>query len=337
MTSDSTRDAPARVLLEVAGHAPWHSAAREAFAALVEQGWADPRRLSAEGRRARLLLEAARESLAAGLGARTEEIHLTGSHTQSLHAAVRAVVRGRRRTGTTVLASAVERTAVLAAARFAGELESVDVDGVGRVDADTMARRLAAPGIALVALQHANGEVGTLQPLDAVGEAARAAGVPLLVDAGASIGHVAPPATWDEVREAAFSALDERVRISGKELEMSAALVESFAGDFDPSRFNDDYQEQLRELIEAKLKKGDALDTDATFGMEDEEKEGAEVIDLMEALRRSVEKSRGGKAKKRAAPKKGSAPKKEAGTKQAAKRTPAKGTTARKTARKKTA
>lgn len=185
------------MLLEVAGHAPWHPAAREAFLALVDQGWADPRRLSSEGRQARLLLDAARESLAAGLGARTEEIHLTASHTQSLHAAVRAVVRGRRRSGTTVLASAVERTAILAAARFAGELEPLAVDALGRVDAAAMIDRLAGPGIALAALQHANGEVGTMQPVGEIAEAARAAGVPLLVDAGASTGHVAPPASWD--------------------------------------------------------------------------------------------------------------------------------------------
>lgn len=196
-----------RVLLEAAGHAPWHPAAREAFASLVDQGWADPRRLSAEGRRARLLLEAARESLAAGLGARTEEVHLTASHTQSLHAAVRGVVRGRRRTGTTVLASAVERAAVLAAGRFTGELETVAVDAHGRVDADAMVARLTderstdqratARPVALAALQHANGEVGTFQPVDQVGAAARAAGVPLLVDAGASLGHVPGPEAWD--------------------------------------------------------------------------------------------------------------------------------------------
>jgi len=192
-----TSDSAHRVLLEVAGRAPWHPAAREAFGALVEQGWADPRRLSAEGRRARLLLEAARESLGVHLGARTEEIHLTSSHTQSLHAAVRGVVRGRRRTGTRVLASAVERAAVLEAARFAGELEEVRVDALGRVDASAMRERLAAPGTALVALQHANGEVGTTQPVEEVAEAAAASGVPLLVDAGSSIGHVPGPRSWD--------------------------------------------------------------------------------------------------------------------------------------------
>jgi DNA end-binding protein Ku len=96
----------------------------------------------------------------------------------------------------------------------------------------------------------------------------------------------------DEVREAAFPALDDPVRISAKELEMSASLVESFAADFDPTEFSDEYQEELRTLIEAKLEKGDALDTSETFGEQEEEAKGGEVIDLMEALRASVERSR---------------------------------------------
>ncbi|NLP85796.1 Ku protein [Microbacterium sp. CFH 90308] len=96
----------------------------------------------------------------------------------------------------------------------------------------------------------------------------------------------------DEVREAAFPALDESVRISAKELELSASLVESFASDFDPEEFTDEYQAELRTLIEAKLEKGDAVDTAETFGDHEEEETGGEVIDLMAALRASVEKSR---------------------------------------------
>jgi DNA end-binding protein Ku len=96
----------------------------------------------------------------------------------------------------------------------------------------------------------------------------------------------------DEVREAAFPALDEPVRISAKELELSASLVESFASDFDPADFTDEYQEELRTLIDAKLEKGDALDTSETFGEQEEKDAGGEVIDLMAALRASVEKSR---------------------------------------------
>ena len=101
---------------------------------------------------------------------------------------------------------------------------------------------------------------------------------------------------WDdEVREAKFPALDTKVRIAPKELEMSEALVKSFESDFTPEKFSDDYQDQLRQLIEAKLKEGDSIDTEATFGETDEESDeddGGEVLDLMEALRRSVEKNR---------------------------------------------
>ena len=101
---------------------------------------------------------------------------------------------------------------------------------------------------------------------------------------------------WDdEVREPEFPSLDETPRITAKELEMASALVASFESDFEPEKFTDEYQVQLRTLIDAKLEHGDAVDTAATFGEEpEEEKEGgAEVIDLMEVLRRSVERSRG--------------------------------------------
>lgn len=98
----------------------------------------------------------------------------------------------------------------------------------------------------------------------------------------------------DEVREASFPALDASIRISAQEREMSAALVESMAADFEPDHFTDDYQVQLRKLIEAKLEKGDSLDTDETFGAEAGEGGNGEVIDLMEALKRSLERKRGG-------------------------------------------
>jgi DNA end-binding protein Ku len=97
----------------------------------------------------------------------------------------------------------------------------------------------------------------------------------------------------DEVREAAFPVLeDTEVKISDKELKMSSSLVESLSSDFEPEQFTDEYQTQLTQLVEAKLAKGDAVDTEETFGAPAEEGEGAEVLDLMEALRRSVESRR---------------------------------------------
>lgn len=98
----------------------------------------------------------------------------------------------------------------------------------------------------------------------------------------------------DEVREANFPSLDADVRISAQEREMSAALVESMAADFEPDSFTDDYQVQLRTLIDAKLEQGESLDTEETFGVEAGEGGKGEVIDLMEALKRSLDKKRGG-------------------------------------------
>ena len=123
---------------------------------------------------------------------------------------------------------------------------------------------------------------------------------------------------WDdEVREARFPELDEAPKITDAELKMSKQLVESFASDFTPDKFTDEYQAQLRTLVEAKLEQGDALDTDATFGRA-EGQGGGEVLDLMEALRRSVEKQRSEnaasapKAAKQPAAKKAPAKKKSA-------------------------
>ncbi len=99
---------------------------------------------------------------------------------------------------------------------------------------------------------------------------------------------------WDdEVREADFPSLKDDVRVSPQELKMASSLVDNMAADFTPDKFSDEYQDQLRQLIAAKLEQGDALDTAATFGEEGEDQaDRGEVVDLMEALRRSVEQNR---------------------------------------------
>jgi cysteine desulfurase len=194
-----------RVVLDAAGRAPVLPAAREAFLAALDEGWADPRRLHTEGRRARALLDGAREAVAALVGARTEEVDWAPSHTAALHGAVLTVTRGRRRVGGSVVVPEVERMAVLDAAAAAGAVAgvadggrvTVPVGTDGRVDLVAFDRAVRLPGVALAAVQHANGEVGALQPVADAHAAARAAGVPLLVDAGSSFGHVPVGPEWD--------------------------------------------------------------------------------------------------------------------------------------------
>ena len=98
---------------------------------------------------------------------------------------------------------------------------------------------------------------------------------------------------WDdEVREASFPSLDADVRIQKREIDMATSLVKSFESDFSPADYTDEYQEQLRKLVDAKLEQGESLDTAATFGEQEDEQGDGEVIDLMEALKRSVEENR---------------------------------------------
>ena len=145
---------------------------------------------------------------------------------------------------------------------------------------------------------------------------------------------------WDdEVREADFPALSSATRISERELAMSLSLVESFEADFEPAKFSDDYQEQLRALIEAKRKKGDAVDTNETFGLEpDDDDKGGEVLSLMDALKRSVESSRASRtASRKPAAKSAAASKKTTAAKSTTPKTAAQSSAARKPAAKKPA
>lgn len=96
---------------------------------------------------------------------------------------------------------------------------------------------------------------------------------------------------WDdEVREADFPVLEKKPRISAKELELAQQIVSSMETDFKSDQFSDEYQVQLRELVEKKLSSGDSV---AASTAEPEEADSSgEVIDLMDALRKSIEKNR---------------------------------------------
>ncbi|MFF4225293.1 cysteine desulfurase/sulfurtransferase TusA family protein [Streptomyces abikoensis] len=176
---------------DAASAAPLHPVARQALLAALDEGWADPARLYREGRRARLLLDAAREAAAEAVGCRPDELAFTPSGTRALHDGIAGALAGRRRAGRHLVVSAVEHSAVLhsgdALEAEGGSVTRVPVDRAGRVDPAGYAAALR-PDTALAALQSANHEVGTEQPVAEVAEACREAGVPLLVDAAQSLG-----------------------------------------------------------------------------------------------------------------------------------------------------
>lgn len=98
----------------------------------------------------------------------------------------------------------------------------------------------------------------------------------------------------DEVREADFPILDQDVTVKPQELAMASSLVESLAGDFDPSGFEDRYRAALEQVIEAKVSSGRTQAVPQAEEVGEGGQPAGEVVDLLAALQRSVEKARGG-------------------------------------------
>lgn len=199
----SLDDAPAGVAerpgnLDAVSSTPLHPQARAAWLAAVDAGWADPRRLHREARNARLVLDNAREVSAEALGVRADEVSFTSSGTDAVHRGLLGLVRGRQRVGTRVVRSAVEHSSVLHALDWQDTpVTEVGVQVTGQVDLDALvaAVREGDP-VACVALQSANHEVGTRQPVAAAVQALSEFEVPLFMDACASIGQEPLPQGW---------------------------------------------------------------------------------------------------------------------------------------------
>ncbi|WP_242532422.1 aminotransferase class V-fold PLP-dependent enzyme [Nocardioides sp. S5] len=178
--------------LDSASASPLHPAARDVLLAALDQGYADPRRLHRAGRSARLLLDNAREATADALGVRPDEVTFTPTGTHAVHLGLLGLVRGSRR-GDVVVYSAVEHSAVRHAVAWGATGEEVGVMGDGRVYDGDLVQGAIAPGTAVVALQTANHEVGTVQD---VGDFELPDDVPLFTDACSSMGRLPLPDGW---------------------------------------------------------------------------------------------------------------------------------------------
>ncbi len=160
----------------------------------------NPSALHAAGRAARAVVEEARESLAASLGAHPSEVILTSGGTEADNLAVlgthraRANADPRRRR---VVASSFEHHAVLEPVEHLVEREGAVVtwvdpgpDGIVTVDSVRAAIEEDPASVSLVSVMWANNEVGTISPLSAIAEVAHAHGIPVHSDAVQAFGHV---------------------------------------------------------------------------------------------------------------------------------------------------
>jgi cysteine desulfurase len=181
-----------RAYLDHASTSPLRPVAFDAMIPFLREHHGDPGRLHAEGRATRVALEDARERVATLFGARAREVVFTSGGTEAVNTAVWGAVARRTASESRahIVTTAVEHSAVLdACARTGIETTVVGVDRVGRFDPAEVATAMR-DDTALVTVQLANHEVGTLQPAADVCLSARERGVLVHVDACAAAGQV---------------------------------------------------------------------------------------------------------------------------------------------------
>jgi cysteine desulfurase len=150
-------------------------------------------RQHAAGRAAAAAIEQARSQVAALIGARPAQIIFTSGATEANNLALHGTARARRTRGRHIVTVATEHASVLeplrALARDGFELTILPVDAAGLVDPDRLAAALR-PDTILVSVMAVNNEIGTIQPLGAIGALCRARGIPLHSDAAQAAGRI---------------------------------------------------------------------------------------------------------------------------------------------------
>ena len=174
-----------RHYLDHASTSPLRPAARDALVTALDSATGDPGRIHQEGMTTRVAVEQAREHLATLVGARPREVVFTSGATE----AIVAVAWGAAGRGGHQVLTAVEHSAVPAAAERQGPITVVGVDGQGRVDPDAVAAAVR-PDTSVVHVQWGNHEVGTTQPLAEIVALVHEQGALVHVDAAQAVGRV---------------------------------------------------------------------------------------------------------------------------------------------------
>jgi len=182
--------------LDHAATTPLRPEALEAMLPFLTGTFGNPSSPHREGRAARAALDQAHERVAAGLGAQPREIVITSGGTEALNLGLKGAAWAGKARGHRIITSSVEHHAVLHPLRhlekFGFEILELPVDRYGRVDPDQVEAALSDRTV-LVAIQHANNEVGTVQPIGAIAEIVHSKGPKgclFAVDAVASAGHL---------------------------------------------------------------------------------------------------------------------------------------------------
>jgi cysteine desulfurase len=160
---------------------------RQAMLPFLGEVWGNPSSIHQVGRRARALLDEARERAALVLGAKPSEVVFTSGGTESANTAILGTARRLKAKGCHIITSQIEHHCVLHACDYLAKHEGFEVsylpvDSEGRIHPDTLLKALR-PDTVLVSLMAANNEIGTVQPVSELGAICRERGVIFHTDA----------------------------------------------------------------------------------------------------------------------------------------------------------
>ena len=149
--------------------------------------WGNPSSVHRVGQRARAFLDDARDRAAEVLGCKPSEIIFTSGGTESINLAIFGAARLLKPKGRHIITSAIEHHAVLLSCEFLAEKEGFEVtllpvDSEGLVSVESLAKAIR-PDTILVSVMAANNEIGTIQPVAALGALCRERGVCFHTDA----------------------------------------------------------------------------------------------------------------------------------------------------------
>ena len=165
----------------------------EAMLPYLGDAYGNPQSLHDWGDEAREAVEDARGKVAALIGGKPEEIIFTGSGTEANNFAIKGLTQAQQSKGKHVVISAIEHFSVLHSARtlekWGFEVTQVPVDGHGLVDPEAVAKSIREDTI-LVSVMHANGEVGTIEPIAEIAKVVKKTGALFHTDAVDSAGTI---------------------------------------------------------------------------------------------------------------------------------------------------
>lgn len=155
--------------------------------------YGNPSSLHAFGQEAKHAIEEARYIVAQFIGAKQDEIVFTSGGTESNNSAIKGVAHARRDKGNHIITSKIEHHAVLETCHFLErqgfEVTYIPVDEFGLIDPADVKKAITAKTI-LISIMHANNEIGTIEPIAAIGEIAREKGIYFHTDTVQTFGHL---------------------------------------------------------------------------------------------------------------------------------------------------